>query len=66
MRLLGVYLGDIYCLHVANFAHYPQRPLEAKIYILVIITICKIDKIWKEYFYHIPNQVYVPGMFEIP
>ena len=26
-----VYLGDIYLLHVAIFAHLPKRPLEAKI-----------------------------------
>ena len=32
MRSLGVYLGDIYLLHVANFAHLPKRPLEAKIF----------------------------------
>ena len=31
MRSLGVYLGDIYLLHVAIFAHLPKRPLEAKI-----------------------------------
>ena len=31
MRLLGVYLGDIYLLHVAIFEHLPKRPLEAKI-----------------------------------
>ena len=31
MCSLGVYLGDIYLLHVAIFAHLPKRPLEAKI-----------------------------------
>ena len=31
MRSLGVFLGDIYQLHVAIFAYLPKRPLEAKI-----------------------------------
>ena len=30
--------------------------------IIIIIKICKIDRIWKEYFYHIQNQVNVPGL----
>ena len=33
-----------------------------KIIIIIIIQICKIDRIWKEYFYHIQNQVNVPGL----
>ena len=34
-----------------------ERGIETLGIIIIIIKICKIDKIWKEYFYHIPNQV---------
>ena len=39
MCLLGVYLGDIYLLHVAIFAHLPKRQLEAEISSSVYIEI---------------------------
>ena len=51
----------------ANDTEYKVWGVDAKllicdIIIIIIIKICKIDKIWKEYFYHIPNQVNVPGL----
>ena len=43
MRLLGVYLGDIYLLHVAIFAHLPKMPLEAKISSSIIIIMSLVQ-----------------------
>ena len=50
------------------FAENIEQKLQQGVYskddviIIIIIKICKIDKTWKEYFYHIPNPVNVPGL----